>query len=90
MKPPPRPRKPLPRDTSPPLTPAIEVTFDPFEAPTPTANVKLLRYQKLVACIDHLDPKASDDLVEIACLFTDATEDERATMLRVCRAVPRP
>ncbi len=82
MKPP----KPPPR----PLTPAIEVTFDPTEPPTPVSNVKLIRWQKLVACLDCLSGPRADDLVEIACLFADATEDERAVMLRVCRAVPRP
>ncbi len=79
MKPPPKP-----------LTPAIEITFEPSEPPTPISNVKLIRWQKLVACLDALSDKRSDDLTEIACLFADATDDEREVMLRVCRAVPRP
>ncbi len=86
MKPP----RPPPKPRSPPLTPAIEVTFPELEPPTPVSNVKLVRWQKLVACLDHLSPQRADDLVEIACLFTDATEDEQAVMLRVARAVPRP
>ncbi len=38
----------------------------------------------------EITDKRSDDLTEIACLFADATDDEREVMLRVCRAVPRP
>ncbi len=64
--------------------------FDLGEPETPAKNHRLILYQKLVACVDHLSEKRADDLVEIACLFTDATEDEQAAMLRVCRALPRP
>lgn len=61
--------------------------FPPDEAPTAETPVKLVRYRKIVATIDHLSDKGADDLTEIACLFADATEAEQAIMLRVCRAV---
>ncbi len=85
MKPPPKP----PRPSSAPLS-EVPVDFDLGEPATPAKSVKLIRYQKLVAVIDHLSDKRADDLTEIACLFADCTDDEQDVMLRVVRAVPRP
>ncbi len=85
MKAPPKP----PRPSSVPPT-EVTVDFDPWEQETPNRPVKLVRYQQLVAVVDHLSDKRADDLTEVACIFADATEDERDVILRVVRAVPRP
>ncbi len=60
------------------------------EPPTPTQSVKVTRVQKVASAMDRLSDRRADDLTEIACLFADATEDEREIMLRVVRAVPKP
>lgn len=54
---------------------------------TPARNARLVLYQRLVACVDALSLPPATDLVEIACLFADATPAERAVMLRVARAI---
>lgn len=60
------------------------------EPPTPVQSVKVTRVAEVAAVMDRLSDRRADDLTEIACLFADATEDEREVMLRVVRAVPRP
>lgn len=64
--------------------------YDGEEADTLERNARLVLYQRLVACVDHLDLPAATDLVEIACLFTDLLPHERALMLRLCRSVTPP
>lgn len=70
----------------------LQVDFDLGSDDPETAkkNARVILYQKLVACVDALSLQEATDLVEIACIFADVTQDEKAALLRVVRAVPRP
>lgn len=69
----------------------LVVDFDLGDEPaTLERNARVRLYQQLVACVDHLDLAGAMELVELCCLFTDCASDERAALLRVCRAVPKP
>lgn len=95
--PPPKPQSRLSKNSaasapSGPQTPDVHVDFDlgGDDVPTRERNARVILYQRLVACVDELDVAGATDLVEIACLHADMTREERATFLRVARAIQRP
>ena len=81
MKPPPKtPRPPEPFDE-------VHVTFDLDEPATLERNARVILYQRLAACVDALTlPRATDLVVEVACLFADGSEAERDELMRHARA----
>ena len=81
MRPPPKPPRPPA-----PFEEEVHVTFDLEEPPTLERNARVVLYQKLVACVDALTLQLATDLVEVACLFADGSDAEKAELLRHARA----
>lgn len=71
--------------------PFVDVEFpsapDFFEAPTARSSATMRIYATVLSAFDALGDSARTDLAEIACLFADATPEQRARMLAEVRRV---
>lgn len=68
----------------------VHVDFPLDEQATAERNARVILYQKLAACVDHLSLRRATDFVEIGCIYADEDDEGGDRMLRVCRALQRP